>query len=136
MAIDRVIAPPGCFHHVVNGHDAYAHVVSSTRKRMIFISGQLARDEDGHIIGPGDMRAQLDQVGKNLVAALAAVGAGLDDLVKTTTYVTDMAAFFEAIDVRHIYLGSTLPTSTTVAVAALAHPDAMIEIDAIAMLME
>mgnify|MGYP003351543935 FL=1 len=60
-------------------------------------------------------------------------GATLDDLVQTSTFVTDWAAFRQAIDVRHEYLGKALPTSTTVQVSGLANPDLMIEISAIAM---
>jgi enamine deaminase RidA (YjgF/YER057c/UK114 family) len=80
------------------------------------------------------MGAQIRQVGENLKAALAAAGATLDDLVRTTTYVTDIEEFFRHIEVRHEYLGRALPTSTTVEVRRLAHPDFMVEIEAFAAL--
>lgn len=79
------------------------------------------------------LRAQIRQVGENLCAALAAVGATLEDLVKTTTFVTDIDEFFKHVDLRASYLGSALPTSTTVEVRRLSHPDLMVEIEAIAM---
>src|SRR5437867_5667882 len=78
------------------------------------------------------MRAQIRQVGENLKAALAAAGASLNDLVKTTTYVTDIDEFFQHVDVRMEYFGA-LPTSTTVEVRRLAHPDCMVEVEAIAV---
>ena len=79
------------------------------------------------------MRAQIRQVGENLRAALEATGATLDNLVKTTTFVTDIDEFFRHVDVRHDYLGVALPTSTTVEVRRLSHPDLMVEIEAIAV---
>jgi 2-iminobutanoate/2-iminopropanoate deaminase len=77
------------------------------------------------------MRAQIRQVGENIKAALAAAGATLDDIVKTNTYVTDLAEFFKHVEVRMEYFGA-LPTSTTVEVRKLAHPDLMVEIECIA----
>ena len=84
------------------------------------------------MVGQGDMRAQLRQVGENIKAALAAAGATLDDIVKTNTYVTDMDEFFKHVDVRMEYFGA-LPTSTTVEVRRLAHPDLLVEIEVIAV---
>jgi enamine deaminase RidA (YjgF/YER057c/UK114 family) len=117
----------------VQGHVLYSHVVVAEGRRTIFIAGQLARDRAGNIVGKGDMRSQIRQVGENLKAALAAAGATLDDLVKTTTYVTDIDEFFRHADVRMEYFGA-LPTSTTVEVRRLAQADCMVEIDAIAIL--
>lgn len=111
----------------------FPHAVSVRGGRVIFVSGQLALDKDGTIVGKGDMRAQLRQVGENLKASLEAAGATLDDIVKTTTYVTDMEAFFGCMDVRREYLGVAFPTSTTVEVSRLADPDMMIEIEATAI---
>jgi 2-iminobutanoate/2-iminopropanoate deaminase len=94
----------------------------------------LARDSSGNIVGPGDMRAQIRQVGENLKNALEAAGATLNDLVKTTTFVTDIDEFFRHVDVRHDYLGVSLPASTTVEVRRLSHPDLLVEIEAMAVL--
>lgn len=117
----------------VNGKAMFPHAVSVEGRRLICLSGQLAWDKDGNTVGPGDMRAQFRQVGENLKAALAAAGAGLEDIVKTNTYVTDMDAFFTCVDLRDEYFGPGFPTSTTVEVSRLADPDAMIEIEAIAV---
>ena len=126
------IQPEALSKRVMQGHVLYSHVVVVEGRRTIFIAGQLARDRDGNVVGKGDMRAQIRQVGENLKAALAAAGATLNDLVKTTTYVTDIDEFFKHVDVRMEYFGA-LPTSTTVEVRRLAHPDFMVEIEAIAV---
>ena len=78
------------------------------------------------------MRAQLSQVGENIKTALAAAGATLADIVKTNTYVTDFEEFFKHADMRMQYFGA-LPTSTTVEVRQLAHPDLLVEMEAIAV---
>ena len=79
------------------------------------------------------MGAQIRQVGENIKAALAAAGATLADIVKTNTYTTDIEELFRHVDVRMQYFGAAMPTSTTVEVRRLAHPDFMIEIEVMAM---
>jgi enamine deaminase RidA (YjgF/YER057c/UK114 family) len=115
------------------GHTLYSHVVTVEGRRMIFVAGQLARDKNGNCVGKGDMRAQIRQVGENIKAALAAAGATLADVVKSNTYVTDMDEYFRHVDVRMEYLGPAMPTSTTVEVRRLAHPDFLVEIEVVAM---
>jgi 2-iminobutanoate/2-iminopropanoate deaminase len=127
------IQPEALAKRVVAGHVLYSHVVVAEGKRLIFIAGQLARDREGNVVGKGDMRAQMRQVGDNIKAALEAVGASLSDLVKTTTYVTDIEEFFNHVDVRMEYFGAALPTSTTVEVRRLAHPDFLVEVEAMAI---
>lgn len=124
--------PVGLSTRVVAGHVLYSHAVSVEGRRLIFVSGQLSRDRDGNTVGRGDMRAQLRQVGENVKTALEAAGASLKDLVKTTTYVTDIDEFFKHVDVRTDYFGPALPTSTTVEVRRLSHPDFLVEIEAVA----
>ena len=126
------IQPASLHKRVVGGQVLYSHVVAVEGRRMIFIA-QLARDHDGNIVGKGDMRAQIRQVGENLRTALAAAGVTLNDLVKTTMFVTDIDEFFRHADVRMEYFGPALPTSTTVEVRRLAHPDLLVEVEAIAM---
>jgi 2-iminobutanoate/2-iminopropanoate deaminase len=127
------IQPEALAKRVVSGHVLYSHVVVAEGRRMIFVSGQLARDRHGNVVGKGDMRAQLRQVGENIKVALEAAGATLNDLVKTTTYVTDIEEFFKHVDVRMEYFGAALPTSTTVEVGRLAHADFLVEVEAMAM---
>lgn len=134
MTIERHAGVPGMFSFQVNGNPVFSHVTASRRPKMIFIAGQLATGPNGEVVGAGDIRAQLRQVCENIKHALKAAGATFDDVVQTSTFVTDWAKFREALDVRQEYLGKSLPTSTTVQVSALAHPDYMIEISAIAMI--
>jgi 2-iminobutanoate/2-iminopropanoate deaminase len=125
--------PDTVYSREVDGKAMFPTAVSVEGKRMIFLSGQLAWDKDGNTVGKGDMRAQFEQVGENLKNGLEAAGASLADVVKAVTYVTDMAAFFECVDIRQKYFGPGWPTSTTFEVCRLAHPDMMIEIDMIAV---
>jgi enamine deaminase RidA (YjgF/YER057c/UK114 family) len=127
------IQPEALSRRVVGGHVLYSHVVVVEAKKTIFVSGQLARDARGEVVGKGDMRAQIRQTGENIKAALAAAGASLNDVVKTNTYVTDIEEFFKHTDVRMEYFGA-LPTSTTIEVRKLAHPDLMVEIEVVAVL--
>jgi 2-iminobutanoate/2-iminopropanoate deaminase len=108
-------------------------VVEAGGCRQIFVAGQVARDRDGNSVGKGDMRAQIEQVGENIKAALEAAGATLADIVKTTTYVTDMEEYFKHQDMRMRYLAAALPTSTTVQVVRLSRPEFMVEIEAFAI---
>ena len=118
---------------IVGGHVLYSPVVTVVAGKLIFVSGLLARNPNGETIGKGDMRAQIRQVGENLKAALAAAGATLADLVRTQTFTTDIDEFFKHVDVRMEYFGPALPTSTTVEVRRLSHPDFLVEIEAIAV---
>ena len=126
------IQPEALAQRVVAGHVLYSHVVVVEGRKTIFVSGQLARNARGEVVAPGDMRAQLRQVGENIKAALAAAGATLADIVKTNTYVTDIEEYFRHVDVRMEYFGA-LPTSTTIEVSRLAHPDLVVEVEVIAM---
>ncbi len=128
------IHPDGLAKRVVGGHLLYSPVVTVDDCRLVFVSGLLARDATGTIIHPGDMGAQIRQVGENLRTALEAAGATQDDLVRTCTYVTDIDEFFRHVEVRQQYFGRALPTSTTVEVRRLSHPDFMVEVEAFAAL--
>ena len=132
----RNIQPGALFKRAVAGHTLYSPVVTVKGGTLVFVSGLLARDRAGAIIGKGDMGAQLRQVGENLRLALESAGARLEDLVRTTTYVTDIDEFFRHVEIRQRYLGAALPTSTTVEVRRLSHPDFMVEIEAFAVMGE
>ena len=101
--------------------------------RQIFVAGQTPRDRNGQCVGKGDMRAQIEQVGENIKAALEVAGATLADIVKTTTYVTDMDEYFKHQDMRMRYFADALPTSTTVQVVRLSRPEFMVEIEVMAV---
>ena len=127
MAVQR-IQPDG-----LSRPPTYSQVVKAGN--TIYIAGQVAQDEHGQLVGPGDFVAQANQVFENLAKALAAAGAGFADLVKTTIYVTD-PRYREALrDVRTRYLGNASPpASTMVVVAGLAQPEYLLEIEAVAVI--
>jgi len=113
----------------------YSHVTVVTSARQVHISGQVALNAAGDLVGKGDLAAQIEQVYANLGHALAAAGAKLSDIFKVVTYVVeltpDKAATVRAV--RNKYLGDgPYPASTMVGVTALVHPDLLIEIEAIA----
>jgi reactive intermediate/imine deaminase len=99
----------------------------------IHVSGQIAIDREGDIVGPGDLRAQTRQVFENLKAILEANGATFGDAVKIGTYLTTLDDLAAMREVRSEYLTSDPPASTAVQVVALVVPDALIEIDLVAV---
>jgi 2-iminobutanoate/2-iminopropanoate deaminase len=112
----------------------YTHIVEvAGPSKTIYISGQIAFDKDGNIVGAGDMKAQAEQVFKNLEAALTAAGAKFSDVVKMNTYVTDIDKAPAVREVRARYFGESTPASTFVQVAKLVRPELMIEIEVIAV---
>src|SRR5438045_4881154 len=112
----------------------YTHVVEVTGpSKTIYISGQIAFDKDGTIVGAGDMKAQAEQVFKNLQAALTSAGAKFSDVVKMNTFITDMDKAPAVREVRARYFGDTTPASTLVQVVHLARPELMLEIEVIAV---
>jgi 2-iminobutanoate/2-iminopropanoate deaminase len=128
------IFPDALSKRVVGGHVLYAPVVTVVPGKLVFVSGLLARNQHGKLVGKGDMAAQIGQVGENLQAALEAAGATLANLVRTQTFTTDIDEFFKHVDVRMKYFGTALPTSTTVEVRRLSHPDFLVEVEAIAVI--
>jgi 2-iminobutanoate/2-iminopropanoate deaminase len=124
--------PAGMNVRMQQGRPAYSHVVTVTGPgKTIYVAGQLGRDAQGNIVG--DMRAQMEQTFKNLEACLKEAGASWADVVKTNTFVTDYEEFSKHSDVRMRYIGVASPTSTTVQISRLAQPEAMVEIELIAV---
>ena len=126
--------PDTLYRRVVSGHLLYAPVVTVRGGTTVYVSGLVSRDKQGNVIGKGDMAAQIRQVGENLRLSLEAAGATLKDLVRTCTYVTDIDEFFRHVDMRHKYFGEALPTSSTIGVSRLSHPDFMVEVEAFAVI--
>lgn len=130
----RIVTPNGLGSPIVReSGPAYAHVVVATGQKLIFVAGQLARDENGQIVGRGDMAAQIHQTCRNIGIALASVGASFADVVETITFVTDIKEFLRHAVIRGEYFNPEPPTSTTVGVSGLVDPDALIEIRATAV---
>lgn len=113
----------------------YSHVVEVTGAgRIVYIAGQLGLKPDGSIAG--DFRAQTVQAFENLKAALAAVGATFNDVVKLNNYLVDIKANIGVYrEVRDKYVNTAQPpASTTIGVPALARDGALFEAEAIVML--
>lgn len=101
----------------------------------LHISGLVSFASDGTIVGEGDIDAQVEQVFTNMRAVVEEAGGSMDDIVSTTTYLTDVtqAPSISAARARH-FTGDVLPTHTVIGVAALARPQFLVEISAIAHL--
>lgn len=113
----------------------YTHVVVAPDGRTVYIAGQIALDSAGRLVGAGDFRAQAEQVYANLARALASVGGTLADLVKTTTFITDVTQVPVLREVRARYLDAVRPPANTlIPLATLARGDLLIEIEAVAIL--
>lgn len=125
MNPESIAAPIGSYSHAVR--------VETGDAVWIHISGQIAFDAGGDLVGSGDMRAQTEQVFENLRAILEANGASFDDVVKITTYVTTLDDLAGMREVRGRYLPQEPPASTAVQITALLVPEAMIEIDVVAV---
>ncbi|HET9138970.1 RidA family protein [Actinophytocola sp.] len=124
----HISAPDGVFPS-----DGYTHVVTGPG-RLLAVSGQMAFDADGRLVGAGDPAAQARQVFENMRRCLAAAGAGFGDVVKLTYYLTDIAHVPTVLSVRDEFVDTTRPpASTVVAVVALFRPDLLMEIDALAI---
>jgi len=113
----------------------YIHVVEVTAGRPVYIAGQVALDPSGAIVGPGDIRAQARQVFDNLRAALQAVGAGFEQVVKLTYYLMDATQLPVVREVRDQYVSTQQPpASTAVEVRRLVQEDLLIEVEAVAVI--
>jgi len=122
---------PETMHHPAG----YTHVVEVTAGRPVYIAGQIALDPMGTLVGPGDIAAQTRQVFDNLQAALQAVGAGFEQLVKLTYYLVDATQLPVVREVRDQYLNPQQPpASTAVEVRRLARDDLLIEVEAVAVI--
>lgn len=127
----RCINPP-----TLSTPTGYTHIVDVTGSRTVYISGQIALDRSGNVVGKNDFRTQTRQVFENLKAALEAAGATFNDVVKTNTYVTDLSQIQALREIRASYYGTNAPASTLVKVSGLAREEFMIEIEAIAVVSQ
>lgn len=100
---------------------------------ILYVSGQVAYNASGQLVGEGDIQAQTRQVFQNIKDILTAAGAGMDDIIKINTYITDQSKFMDMLAVRSEIFGTNPPASTAVVVAGLAFPGLLIEVEAIAI---
>jgi len=113
----------------------YAHGVL-TSAGTLYIAGQVAKDASDAVVGVGDMETQATQVFNNIGAILAQAGGGFDDLVKLNIYMTDVRLMEPYRKVRAAFLKDPGPASTLVVVTALASPDFVLEVEAVADLAD
>lgn len=129
MQIEQVVTHP----------DPYAPYLLSQAIRaggFLFVSGQAGYGDDGAIVGKDDFDRQADQAFRNLQRALMAGGSGLDRVVKVTIFLTSMTHFPKIVELRRKWFSVPYPADTIVEVSALYSPDAMIEIEAVAIATE
>ena len=100
--------------------------------KTVYVSGQVALDENGQLVGKGDFKAQAEQCFRNLEAALKVAGATMDELVKITAFLVNAADYDAYALLRNQRFPRNAPASSTVVVSALVKPEFLFEIEAIA----
>ena len=106
----------------------------SGAETILYLSGQVAYDDNGGVAHPGDFNAQARAALQAVKAQVEAGGGTMANIVKVNTYVTDMRHRADYAAIREEFFGRKLPASTMVGVAALAAPEFLIEIEAIAVI--
>jgi reactive intermediate/imine deaminase len=117
------ISPPG---------GNYSHGIVVSPGRLLFIAGQTAVGPDGKVVGIGDIYAQAKQAYENIAAILSDAGMTFADVVKMTTYITDISCRGKVNEVRSHYLKKDFPASTLVVFKSLAREEFLVEVEAIA----
>ena len=100
--------------------------------RLLYVSGQVAWNASGDIVGKGDVRAQARQTFENLREVLRAAGGDLANLMKITTYITKVEHIAQVAEARREVFQGELPASTLIVVESLFHPDFLIEVEGVA----
>ena len=100
---------------------------------LLFISGQAAIGGDGQLVGVGNFDAQAEQVFANLERVLRAGGSSLENVIKVTIFLRDMSNFSKIVELRGRYFTPPYPADTIVEVTSLYSPEALLEIEAIAV---
>ena len=100
--------------------------------KLLFVSGQVALDENGALVGEGDAAAQTEQILKNIRRILQDAGGDISSVVKWTWYFTNMDDRSKVLELRKRVLAGHAPASTGVEVSRLAHPDWLVEIECVA----
>jgi enamine deaminase RidA (YjgF/YER057c/UK114 family) len=115
----------------------YAQGVKTTGGTIVWISGQVSQDKNGKVVHRGDFAGQAHQALTNLKAMVEAAGGTIHDIIKVNTYLTDLRYREELARIRaDFFPEGKLPASTLVGVTALADPDMLVEIEAIAVIPE
>jgi 2-iminobutanoate/2-iminopropanoate deaminase len=124
--------PPGLANVRSNIYHHFIRI--DNPKSLIFLSGQLSRDANGQLVGPGDMAEQTRQAIRNMETVMKEAGGTLEDIVSLIVFTTDIRQFKEIVGARMEFFKTKLPTSTIVEVNHLADPGLLIEFHATAAL--
>lgn len=127
----QFMQPKDMWMRIENGNLLYVPVVTvhGSDHAHVYLAGQMAREPSGEIVGKGDMQAQLRKVCENIGKGLAHAGATFDDVVRSTTYVTDIKEYYRVSGERFKFFKNSRPPSTLLEISKLGHPDAMVEIE-------
>jgi len=112
---------------------AFSSGVEAPAGRTIYVSGQVAFDAEGNVVGEGDIKLQTETVLEHVKTVVEEAGGGMDDIVKVTVFITDMGLYDEIHEVRRRYFEEPYPASSMVEVSALIDPRLLIEIEAVAV---
>ena len=110
----------------------YSPAIMTYKKNLIFISGQVAYDNEGNIVGKGDIEAQARQIFTNIGDLLSAAGTDFNSVIKTNYYITDVNLWPKVSSLRTRYFKPPYPASTMVEIKSLVHPDLLLEIEVVA----
>lgn len=128
--IRQSINPPGLASPV----GPYSYGVRVSGDLMLFVAGCTASDMSGNIVGAGDITKQTEQIFENIEKILDGAGGTPRDIVRLGLYLTDTKQYAKVSEVRARFFQAPYPVSTCVGVASLVEEEALIEIDAVAML--
>lgn len=127
----QFMQPKDMWARIENGNLLYVPVVTihGADHAHVYLSGQVARETNGQIVGVSDMRAQIRKTCENIQKGLEYAGATFDDVVRATTFVTDIEEYYRCSDVRFEFFRNHRPASTLIQISRLGHRDAMVEIE-------
>ncbi|WP_165045603.1 RidA family protein [Dysgonomonas sp. ZJ709] len=126
MKIDRIIINP-------DPYEPFRLAQGYRVDDMLYISGQTAIDDSGNLVGIGNFDIQAERTFQNLEKVLNAGGSSLKNVIKVTIFLRNMSNFSKIVELRGRYFCEPYPADTIVEVSSLYSPDALIEIDAIAV---
>jgi 2-iminobutanoate/2-iminopropanoate deaminase len=113
---------------------AFSAGVEAPAGRTVYVSGQVAMDAEGNVVGEGDVAAQTEKVLENVATVLEEAGGSLDSVVKVTVFLTDMGMYDRVHEIRRRHFEEPYPASSMVEVSALIDPRLLVEIEAVAVI--
>ncbi len=130
--MDKKIINPDNFTQIMG---SYSHgiEVDVGDSKMIFVTGQIAMDQNGNAVAPDDITKQTEFVFQNIQKILQSANSSLDDVVKAVIYVTDISKFKDISTIRNKYFATSKPVSTLVEISKTVKEGCDIEIEVIAI---